>query len=119
MRSSICQGEEDDRGVDFSSSSGTSIRSGSAGIRVRFGEPDCASAGRLYRNDTTFEQQNLIDVQVIVDRIREIWKAAMNFDHRTTPILDIANQVVAQTGSEQKAESKVALPVRSKGVQRN
>lgn len=65
--------------------------------------------------------ENLIDVQVIVDRIREMFEGGDEFsNHRTTPILDSPpTRVVAQTTeSEQEAESKVALSVRSKGVQR-
>ena len=65
--------------------------------------------------------ENLLDAQVIVDRIREIFEGGDEVPNdRLTPILDnLRTRGIAQTTeSEQEAESKVALLVMSKGVQR-
>tara|TARA_B100000676_G_scaffold242956_1_gene244542 strand:- start:594 stop:1340 length:747 start_codon:yes stop_codon:yes gene_type:complete len=119
----LYRGEEDDRGADFVEFQ-RDIHSlkGSAGT---YGFDSVSLIAHRLEDyiETTrrLSSENLLDVQVFVDRIREIFEGGDEVPNdRLIPILDsLPTSGIAQTTeSEQEAESKVALLVMSKGVQR-
>ena len=119
----LYRGEEDDRGADFVEFQ-RDIHSlkGSAGT---YGFDSVSLIAHRLEDyiETTrrLSSENLLDVQVFVDRIREIFEGGDEVPNdRLIPILDSlpSSEIAQTTESEQEAESKVALLVMSKGVQR-